>query len=111
MTAYIIGQITITDPDHYREYAKHTPRLIATHGGRFLVRGGDKTILEGGADARRVVVIEFPDRAAAEAFYNAPDYSGVRAIRMAASEGQLMIVDGFDASTWASIVAESRKHG
>ena len=111
MAAYIIGQITITDPEHYREYTKHTPRLIADHGGRYLVRGGDKTILEGAADARRVVVIEFPDRTAAEAFYNAPDYSGVRAIRLAASEGQLMIVDGFDATTWASVVAESRKHG
>ncbi len=111
MAAYIIGQISITDPDRYREYAKHTPRVIAEHGGKFLVRGGDKTSLEGAADQRRVVVIEFPSRAAAEGFYASANYMAIRSIRQAASEGQLMIVDGFDAAAWQAALDESRKHG
>ena len=111
MTAYIIGQITITDLDRYREYAKHTPRLIAEHGGRFLVRGGERTTLEGPADQRRVVEIEFANRAAAEGFYKSAGYSAIRGIRQAASEGDLMIVDGFDPAAWQAAVDESRKHG
>ena len=109
MPAYIVGHVTITDPDIYREYVKHTPRLIADHGGRFLIRGGEKSILEGPADPRRVVVIEFPDRAAAEAFYHGAAYAPVRAIRHSASSGSMMIVDGFDASAWQAAVTESRK--
>jgi uncharacterized protein (DUF1330 family) len=110
MAAYIIGSITITDPDRYREYAKHTPRVIAEFGGRFLVRGGEKSILEGPPDARRVVVIEFADRKAAEAFYHSATYGKIRGIRESASEGSLMIVDGFDDRQWVAAVEESRKH-
>ncbi len=110
MSAYIIGSITITDPERYRAYAKHTPRVIAEHGGRFLVRGGEKSILEGPADPRRVVVIEFPDRAAAEAFYTSANYSKILGIRQSASEGSLMIVDGFDEGAWAAALDDSRKH-
>lgn len=40
MTAYIIGRITVTDPERYPDYTAETPALIARHGGRFIVRGG-----------------------------------------------------------------------
>jgi uncharacterized protein (DUF1330 family) len=41
-----------------------------------------------------MVVIEFPSRAAAEAFYSDPAYEPVRAIRWAAAESELILVDG-----------------
>ena len=94
MSAYIIGRITVTDPGRYPDYTAETPALIAKHGGCFVVRGGAPATLEGPEEIRRIVVIEFPSRAAAEAFYNDPDYEAVRAIRWEAAESELVIVDG-----------------
>ena len=94
MTAYIIGRITVTDSERYPDYTSQTPALIAKHGGRFVVRGGAPATLEGPDETRRMVVIEFPSRAAAEAFYNDPAYEPVRAIRWAAAKSELILVDG-----------------
>ena len=94
MSAYIIARIKVTDPDRYSDYGAAAPALFAKHGGRFVVRGGRPATLEGPQEDRRVVVIAFPDRAAAEAFYNDAAYEPVRAIRWAAGESELILVDG-----------------
>lgn len=94
MTAYIIARIEVTDADRYPAYTAKTPALIARHGGRFVVRGGEPRALEGPAERRRLVVIAFPDRAAAEAFYADPDYEPLRAIRWEAARSELILVDG-----------------
>ena len=47
MSAYVIGLVEITDLQQYREYMKHTPRLINQFGGRFVARGGEAVTLEG----------------------------------------------------------------
>jgi uncharacterized protein (DUF1330 family) len=94
MSAYLIVRITVTDPARYPDYTAETPALIAKHGGRFIVRGGGPVALEGPEERRRIVVIEFPDRPAAEAFYNDPAYAPVRAIRWEAAESEMILVDG-----------------
>ncbi len=43
-------------------------------------------------------MIEFPDRAAARRFYDAPDYQEILKIRLGASKGRLILVDGVDAA-------------
>ncbi|MSP48296.1 MAG: DUF1330 domain-containing protein [Alphaproteobacteria bacterium] len=93
MPAYIIGEIEITDPDAYKRYTARTPDVIAKYGGRFVVRGGNGEAIEGAAP-NRVVVIEFPDRAAARRFYDAPDYQEILKIRLGASKGRMILVDG-----------------
>ena len=95
MPAYIIGEIEITDPETYKGYTAQTPGVISKYGGRFIVRGGNGEALEG-STPKRVVVIEFPDRAAAKRFYESPDYQKILKIRLSASEGRLMLVDGVD---------------
>ena len=44
---YLIGQITITDPKKYQQYASKTENIIKSFGGRYLIRGGDQIIAEG----------------------------------------------------------------
>lgn len=44
---YIIGMITVTNPKRYRLYMQQTGELVAEYGGSYLVRGGDKTVVEG----------------------------------------------------------------
>ena len=40
MAGYVIGNISVTDPEAFAEYGKLVPDTIAQYGGRYLVRGG-----------------------------------------------------------------------
>ena len=96
MSAYVIGHMTVTSPEGYMDYAAQVPATLGPYGGEFIVRGGNTTVLEGELPHGRHVVIRFPDRAAAEAWYNSPEYQDIVSIRFAHSTGVLMIVDGYD---------------
>lgn len=96
MKGYLIANVDVTDPDAYVAYRLRTPDIIARHGGRFLVRGGEVTPLEGEMKPGRLVVLEFDSVEAAKAFYHSPDYQAVIPIRTSASTGDLVIVEGFD---------------
>jgi uncharacterized protein (DUF1330 family) len=93
MTAYVIAEIDVRDPELYRDYVKLTPGSIARHEGRFLARGGATTALEG-APPKRVVMLEFASVEAAERWYHSPDYTTARAIREKAAVSRLFIVEG-----------------
>ena len=62
MSAYIVGRIAVREATRYPDYTAQTPALIAKHGGRFIVRGGTTSTLEGPEEARRVVVIDLSEK-------------------------------------------------
>ena len=72
------------------------PGTLAKHGGKYLIRGGNSTQMEGTEQGTRKVVIEFPSREAAEAWYHSPEYQAILPHRKANSEGHIAIVDGFE---------------
>jgi uncharacterized protein (DUF1330 family) len=94
MTAYVIAQLTVTDPEGFEAYRAAVPEVIKAHGGRYLVRGGAISNLEGELERPRVIVLEFPDKAAAEAFYNSPEYQAILPLRLNAATGSVTIVEG-----------------
>jgi uncharacterized protein (DUF1330 family) len=94
MAAYIHADIEVTDPAAYEEYRREVPAMIAAHGGRYLVRGGAATLLEGDTPPRRQVILEFPDMASLKAFYTSPDYQRLIKIRQKASHGTLVAMEG-----------------
>jgi uncharacterized protein (DUF1330 family) len=94
MSAYLIADVEVRDPDVYAEYRRQVLPLIQRHGGRFLVRGGAHEVLEGAWKPQRIVVIEFPDLAALEAWYRSPEYAKLIALRQGASRGSLIAVEG-----------------
>ena len=59
MKGYVIGRVNVTDPEQYKKYTAKTPASIASFGGRFVVRGGESTTVEGEEETSRIVVIEF----------------------------------------------------
>ena len=93
MAAYIIGRIDVTDLNRYMEYASQTVALAESYGGKFLVKGGTMTQVEG-AGPERHVVIEFPDRAMAEKWYNSDDYKKILGIALESANRDIVIVDG-----------------
>lgn len=92
MPAYVVAMIAVHDPETYRKYTDRTPATVAKYGGRFVTRGGAVTALEGEGFDGRMVILEFPDRAAAEAWYADPDYSRAREFRHAASTAHLFVL-------------------
>ena len=64
MSAYIVVDGEVTDPVRYEAYKKLAQAAIAKHGGRYLVRGGETSVLEGEWQPRRIVVLEFPSASA-----------------------------------------------
>jgi uncharacterized protein (DUF1330 family) len=90
---YIIGHITVTNPEAYKEYvARDTPILLAL-GGQFVVRGGQAEVMEG-ITMMRHVVIEFPSYAQAMMAYNDPEYQEVAEIRRRNADSVIIVVEG-----------------
>ena len=70
------------------------PETVVPFGGTFIVRRGQLTDLEGQWPHPRLVVIEFPSRAAAEGWYGSADYQKIISLRLKSSVGNVIIVDG-----------------
>jgi uncharacterized protein (DUF1330 family) len=68
MKAYLVLDLTVNDINGFRKYIVEIPACIAKHSGQYIVRGVQPTIIEGDWKPERVVIIEFPSRAKAEAF-------------------------------------------
>jgi len=90
---YIIGHITVKDPETHREYVERDTPILLGLGGRFVIRGGQSQVLEGSANDRHVV-IEFPSYAAALAAYNDPAYQEVAEIRRRTADSVINVVEG-----------------
>lgn len=95
MPAYIIARIAVTDAEKYEDYKALAPAAITAHGGRYLVRGGQVTSLEGEPESRRVAVLEFPSLEAAEAFYRSAEYGAAMEKRRGAAQAQFILVEGY----------------
>ncbi len=92
---YWIARVDVSDPKAYQDYVKANAVAFAKFGARFLVRGGPCAAVEGVARARQVV-LEFEDYATALACYRSEEYQEAVALRAAASQSELVIVEGYD---------------
>ena len=92
---YWIARVDVHDADAYKTYIAANGPVFAKFGGRFIVRGAALENPEGAMRARNVV-IEFPSVEAAQACYHSPEYQGVRALRVNASAGDLVIMEGYE---------------
>ncbi len=90
---YIIGHITVNDPEAYKEYVEKDTPILQGLGGTFIVRGGQSQLMEGDAHERHVV-IEFPSYEAAVTAYNDPDYQEVAKIRQRTADSTILLVEG-----------------
>ena len=94
MKAYIIVDVHINNPTLYEEYRKLTPASLVPYDGKFIVRGGTTATLEGDWAPGRVVVLEFPSVEKAKAWWSSPGYAPAKAIRQAASDTKMILVEG-----------------
>ena len=94
MAAYLIVDVEVKDPAGYMPYLAGVPALIHKHGGEYVVRGGNLEVIEGTWKPTRIVVLRFPDRVAAQAFINDPEYQPLKEIRHRVARTDLVLVEG-----------------
>jgi uncharacterized protein (DUF1330 family) len=95
MAAYLIANITVNDPARFAEYREKVAPMIAAHGGRYLIRGGAVTVVEGDPFLNRVVVLEYPSMEALKSFYHGADYAPLLALRESCTISQVALVEGY----------------
>ena len=99
MPAYILLLIDITDSVKYDEYGKafDFESFTEDYGGKFIAISDEPEVIEGEWSGR-LVILEFPDREKARAWYDSPRYRDVRKIRWASSTTNMALFPGFDLS-------------
>jgi uncharacterized protein (DUF1330 family) len=95
MPAFLIADDEVTDPVVFADYKRLVLPLIERFGGRFLSRGGQTVPLEGGRGwmPDKMVIIEFPDMAALQAWYACPEYETVKEIRLRSARSTLVALE------------------
>jgi uncharacterized protein (DUF1330 family) len=97
MPAYIVARMAIRDPEAFDRYKSRSVAAVRRFGGRFLSRGGAMECLEGNADPRRLVILEFDDAEQARAFYWSEDYQSARQYRIGATDSMdIILTQGFE---------------
>jgi len=94
MSAYVILDIDVTDPEGYKEYANLAPATVALYGGRYLARGGANETLEGDWHAKRLVILEFESMAKAKDWLNSKEYAPARKLRHQYAKSNTVLVEG-----------------
>jgi uncharacterized protein (DUF1330 family) len=94
MSAYAVAHLRrVTMGPAIVEYLQRIDATLAPFDGRFLVHGGEVEVLEG-AWPGDLIIIEFPDRDRARAWYRSAAYRAILPLRTDNSDGDVLIVDG-----------------
>ena len=95
MSAYVIGQLKINDPEAYKEYLAGFMPSFERHGGELLATSAKETrVLEGEWALPRTVLMRFPSLEHAQAWYDDPEYRTLSKIRHRTADANLVIVEG-----------------
>ena len=95
MVAYIIFETEEWDSSWREEYGPPTRALLEKHGGKVIAACREAERIEGdGAVPTVTVLIEFPDRAAAQAWHSDPEYQPLIELRRTGSKAETLLFNG-----------------
>jgi uncharacterized protein (DUF1330 family) len=96
MPAYAIAHLRSVDVGaEIVEYLDRIDATLAPFDGRFIIHGATPEVREDEFPGT-IVVIEFPDRARASAWYDSDAYQAILPLRTAHSDGTAFIIDGVE---------------
>ena len=104
MRYYAVAEIDLTDRGWARDYVANVTPMVERRGGRYLARTPKVEKLEGDRDpAQLFLIVEWPSKEAAEAFYESDEYRPYRDARQAGSRSEFFLVAGEDVNGVAHI--------
>ncbi len=93
MSAYMIVQAEITNPEKFPEYQKLALPAVQKYKGKILGRGAPDTV-EGQWAAPLALIIEFESVEGAKDFFNSPEYTAAREVRANTANFVMSIIPG-----------------
>lgn len=90
MAAYVIGNITVKDPEKWAEYRSLVPATLVPWGAELVLRGKQAEVLSGHYRHTDTVVIRFPDMDSVAAWHNSPAYQALVPLRKEAADVDLV---------------------
>ena len=104
MKCYSVAEMEITDKSWVAEYVKNVTKMVEQRGGRYLARTSKVEKVEGERKLPQVfLIIEWPSKEAAEAFYESEEYRPYREARIACAKNEFLLVAGEDVTKTAHI--------
>jgi uncharacterized protein (DUF1330 family) len=94
MAGYLIANYRITNPDAYNAYIPAVMPTLRAHHAEVVVADYESDPVEG-QPAAVTIVIRFPSRAAARAWYDSPEYQAIVGLRTDNSEGFVVFANEF----------------
>jgi uncharacterized protein (DUF1330 family) len=95
MTVYIIAQLKFTRRELYDRYQSRFAGVFRKFKGKLLVADEHPVVMEGSWGRDKVVIMEFPDDAAAQEFQTSPEYQEIAVDRKAGADAVVLTVRGF----------------
>jgi uncharacterized protein (DUF1330 family) len=92
MTILVLIDLTVHDVPAMSEYETLVTPIMASYGGKPIAKQQQPEVYEGAWSPTWMVVLEFPTRDAVRAFYDAPEYQPLKAMRNAAATSNGLIV-------------------
>ncbi|MEO9600135.1 DUF1330 domain-containing protein [Parasphingorhabdus sp.] len=91
LPVHVVANFTVQDAAKYRVYEKGFFPILKRHGGEFITFDDNSVTFEGPSPPEgRVVMFKFPNEAAANAWYNDPDYQALSEHRRAGTTLQFL---------------------
>ena len=94
MSAYVVIEIIIKNPEGYKEYKRLAPPTIAAYGGKYLARGGKAENLEGDWQPNRIVILQFESVEKAKQWLNSEEYQEAKSLRHMYATSNTIVVEG-----------------
>lgn len=94
MSAYVIAQLSIHDRARYDRYAAAFLPTLKPFDGRLLAADEAPQVMEGDWPREKLVLIAFPDVAAARAWAASDSYRAIAVDRLAASDAVVLLAKG-----------------
>jgi uncharacterized protein (DUF1330 family) len=99
MSAYVIVEFAVKDPDVYREqYAGNAGKTAKEYGAEILANSKWE-ILDGASMFSSGVIVQFPDHETALSWYHSPEYQQLIDVRAIAMDVRFSLLDGLPTST------------
>lgn len=90
MAAYVIGNITVKDPDKWAEYRSLVPATLVPWDAELVLRGKQAKVLSGQYRHTDTVVIRFPDLDSVADWQSSSAYQALVPLRTQAADVDLV---------------------
>ncbi len=94
MAAYLIGHITVKEPELWRRYVEGVAASLRPYAARIVFRGRRVAVLAGEHAHEQTVVIEFADHLTLQRWFASADYQALIALRDRAADVTIISYEG-----------------